>query len=339
MKRTVFRPIAFLLAPLCAFFCVSCAPLKHEETFFALDTYNTITVYGTQDALIRAREMVFDFEARVSNTLPDSEVSRINAHAETGVEVSETVADLVRQSLAASRLTNGAFDCTVAPLVAAYGFYTGDYRVPDEQELNALCKLVDSESVSVTGTRVTVGARQSIDLGGIAKGYLGDLCADLLRENGASAGIISLGGNVRAFGEKPGDKLFSVAVTDPIDRASYLGTVRFTDASLVTAGAYQRNFVKDGKFYHHIIDPRTGLCADSGLASVSVLCASGAKADALSTACFILGEEAAFDLWRAEGDFELILVRDDGSVVLSGGLEGRFQSALADARELIWIKA
>ena len=132
---------------------------------------------------------------------------------------------------------------------------------------------------------------------------------------------------MRALGSKTDGSPFTVAVADPADENAYLGTVALTDASLVTAGGYQRYFEQDGAVYHHILDPKTGLCADSGLLGATVLCTNGARADALSTALFVLGEAGALKLWQNARDFEYLLVTDDGRILVTPGMDALFSPA------------
>ena len=169
-----------------------------------------------------------------------------------------------------------------------------------------------------------------IDLGGIAKGYASDRVAEIWKNEGVEHGLAALGGNIYCRGSKADGSSWRVSVQDPNDPAAYVGILSLADAFAVTSGAYERNFTENGKFYHHIIDPATGYPAESGLASVTVVSQeSGTLCDALSTACYVLGEENALALWREMGSFELVLVTEDGRVLITEGLEGSFDSSSA----------
>ena len=122
-----------------------------------------------------------------------------------------------------------------------------------------------------------------------------------------------------------------IGVQDPQDLSAYLAVVEVTDGAVVTSGGYQRYFEEDGQVYWHIMDPATGAPADSGLLSATIVGPSGARCDGLSTAAFVLGVEGTADLWRAAGDFEFLLVDEDGTIWISAGLEDR--SALAAGYE------
>ena len=163
---------------------------------------------------------------------------------------------------------------------------------------------------------------------GIAKGYAADLLRAQLEKEGVTSATLDLGGDVFVMGRKTDGSDWRIAVKDPADTESYLGVVSAADKFIVTSGVYERYFEENGVRYHHILDPKTGCPAESGLVSVTVLCENGAWADALSTACFVLGTDGAFalrdDLADQGTDFELILVTDDGRVLYTDGLADAF---------------
>lgn len=318
---------------LCLLLLTGCAPTVGEagdtRQFFAMDTVMSVTVFdgdsGAADAVL-AR--VNELDAVLSRTREDSEISRLNGSAGTGkaVALSQTVYDLLRKALALSERTGGAFDPAIAPVMDAWGFTKEEYRVPDEQELQDLLPLTDLSALQLeNGTASLPTAGMAIDLGAIAKGYAGDSVSELLKSQyGVTSALVSLGGNITAIGTKPDGSNWRVAVRDPADAQSYICVLSLTDQTVSTSGGYERYFEKDGITYHHIIDPDTGYPAQSGLTSVSVVSVSGTAADALSTALFVMGEEDALALWRVSDDFEAVLVREDGTVLVTEGLENGF---------------
>ena len=179
-------------------------------------------------------------------------------------------------------------------------------------------------------------SKTEIDLGGIAKGYASDKLEAIFEEHQVEHGMVELGGNILLIGSKPDGTAWRLGVQDPAkpNEAAYAAIVQLEDAFAVTSGSYQRYFEQDGKTYHHIIDPATGRPADSGLTSVTVVTdrgsGSGTMCDALSTALFVMGEEQALEFWRgSDYAFELILVTEDGRVVVTKGLE----EALMETKE------
>lgn len=324
------RPMLLLLAFLLLFGCARSGEPKEARTqFLAMDTVMTFRAYGDSgaEALSAAERAVYRLEAALSTELEESEIYAVN---DGGVGVVGEDARIVLEcALTVYRETGGAFDITIYPLMRAWGFRSGEYRVPGDAELSALHALVGSDGVTLSGNTVTLKRPGSgIDLGAIGKGYASDAAAAAIRAEGVSSAILSLGGNVYAVGKRPDGSDWLVAIQDPFEQSEMVGAVAVSDMAVVTSGGYQRFFIENGKRYHHIIDPRTGRPSESGLASVTVICDSGMMADALSTALFVLGEEGAIAHWRAHsGEFDAVLVTDEGAVLVTQGLEGRFSGA------------
>ena len=253
-----------------------------------------------------------------------SEVYAINSDGSAAV--SEDTAALAARALEISQKTDGVFDITIAPIMDMWGFYTKDYKVPDETELEKALESVGYNNISVDGDTVALKNGAKIDLGGIAKGYLSDRIKEIFKEKGVKSGIVSLGGNVCAFGAKPNGEKWRVAIQDPLDTDRYIGSVSVSDTAVITSGGYQRYFVENNVIYHHIIDPKTGYPANSGLLSVTIVGDDAALCDGLSTALFVMGLEKGSDYWQAHDGFEVIFVTDDGKIHITGGLDGIFAS-------------
>ncbi|MBE6876682.1 MAG: FAD:protein FMN transferase [Ruminococcus sp.] len=166
-----------------------------------------------------------------------------------------------------------------------------------------------------------------MDFGSLAKGYTSDRLMQLFKENGAESAIVNLGGNVQTLGTKPDGSPWSVGIVNPLSPAENLCIVKIENQAVITSGNYERYFVgDDGKTYWHIIDPKDGYPADNGLISVTVIGESGLLCDALSTALFAEGTEQAVQHYQASDDFEMILVTDDGKILLSEGIQDNFQN-------------
>ena len=275
------------------------------SSFTALDTGMTLTVHVVSqavadDAANACRQRVLELDELLAPENATSEIARINAASGASTAVSPATAALVAASLDAAHRTGGAFDPTVYPLTSAWGFTTGDHRVPSPDEVAALLPRVGYAAVQVdeaAGT-VTLEDGAQIDVGGVAKGFAADELRALLRERDITSALFDLGGNVTALGSKPDGSPWKVGVADPDDPGKLAGLLEVRDATVSTSGAYQRYFEgKDGTRYHHLLDPSTGYPAASDLASASVVGADGAQCDALSTACFVLGLDGALDLW------------------------------------------
>ena len=298
-----------------------------ERTVFAMDTIMNLQVYGSDagKAADAAVQEIQELEQLLSVTRDTSEIYAVNHSNGAPVTLSESTAVLLDEALSFCKATGGVLDISVYPLVKAWGFTTGEYRIPDPDELRTLLTKVDYSKISFdqeTGN-ASLPAEMEIDLGCIAKGYTGDRIIQILRGFGAPSAIINLGGNVQTLGSKPDGSAWRIAVKDP-KGDGYVGILESRDEAVITSGGYERYFEQDGKVYWHIIDPATGAPANSGIISATIISPSGTRCDALSTALFIMGQEKAADYWRAHGDFEYILILEDGSVVVSEGLSGSF---------------
>lgn len=293
----------------------------------AMDTVMTLTIYHQpaeegMEILQKAIARIEELESLLSVTKEDSEIYRVNHSDGAGVPLSGLTRELLEDTLALCKETGGALDVTVYPAVRAWGFTTGKYRVPEEAELSVLTDRIDYTRVSLEDSHLTLPDGMELDLGAVAKGFAGDRLMALFREAGVASAIVELGGNVQALGAKPDGSPWRVAVQSP--EGGYAGVLEITDKAVVTSGGYQRYFERDGETYIHIIDPATGRPAQTGLASVTIVADSGLRGDGLSTALFVMGRERAEDFWRAHPDFDFILLCEDGTAVITEGLEDGF---------------
>lgn len=323
---------AAALYALCALLLAGCArPQAQSSTIFAMDTVMELTAYAKDRQCVDdAVSLIHELETRLSVTAEDSELYALN---ETGSgRVSEDTAALLERALELCELTGGALDISVYPVLRAWGFTTGAYRVPGDEEISGLLKLVDYTRVQLDGSDVALPQGAMLDLGAVAKGWTGDAVAALWRDRGVESGLLSLGGNVQAIGKKPNGDKWKVGIRDPFSE-DMLGAVAVEDMAVITSGGYQRYFEENGVRYCHIIDPETGAPAQSGLASVTVIGAEGALCDGLSTAIFVMGLERGSALWRENPGFELVLVTDEKQIYITEGIEDAFtpMGAFSDA--------
>ena len=316
------RQLAALLLTIFALSLTACGETAAESetrTVYAMDTVMNLTVYGENAAAAlesAEKELHTLDEAVLSRTAEGSELYALNTSNGETVEcgADDILPALIETALTISDATDGAFDPTLAPVLDAWGFTKDERRVPSADELKELLSHTGCGKVALEktadGWTVTLLDGAQLDLGGIAKGYAADLLRAQLEKEGVTSATLDLGGDVFVMGRK----------TD--------GSVSAADKFIVTSGVYERYFEENGVRYHHILDPKTGCPAESGLVSVTVLCENGAWADALSTACFVLGPDGALalrdDLADQGTDFELILVTDDGRVLYTDGLAGAF---------------
>ena len=310
-----------------AFLLTGCsgAPAQEPEsaTFFAMDTAMDFTVYGDAALLDEAETLIGSLEEQVSVTDEHSDIYAIDL---TGSgSLSGNAAELMAQALELCRRTGGALDISVYPIVRAWGFTTGSYQVPDEETIQSLLPLVDYTQIqydAATGV-VTLPEGMEIDLGSVAKGYAGQLAAQMLREHGVQSALLNLGGNVQTVGTKPDGSPWQIGIKDPQGEDAMM-VLSVEDQAVVTSGGYERYFEQDGQTYWHIMDPSTGHPADSGLLSVTIVGKQGIICDGLSTSLFVMGLEKAADLWAQSGDFEAVFVTASGEVYITEGLRDHF---------------
>ena len=307
-KCLIFCLLALSLLPGCA-----AAPKAQTASFLAMDTAMDLTIYGDADLPGQVQGLIDDLEGQLSVTDPDSQIYAVNARG------SGTLTGR------ADTLMGQALDLSIYPVVRAWGFTTGDYQVPSDDDLATLTALVDYTRIDYdpASGAVSLPEGMEIDLGSVAKGYAGREAAQLLRQAGVSSALLNLGGNIQTVGSRPDGDPWQIGVKDP-STGQPMMVLSIRDQAVVTSGGYERYFQQDGRTYWHIMDPATGRPAESGLRSVTIVGDDGLVCDGLSTALFVMGLERAAQFWAGSDDFEAIFVTDDGSVYLTQGLTDRF---------------
>lgn len=309
------------------------APEPVEYTTFAMDTVMNFTLYGEKKQAVDTVKPllaggVSALEKILSATEEGSDIARLNRRGAGGVGA-ET-AEVLAKALELCEATGGALDITAYPAVKAWGFTQEEHRVPSPAELEALAEKIDYTAVKLEGDAVSLPEGVEVDLGAVAKGWAGDLLAEVVRANGISSALLDLGqSTIAAVGAKPDGSPWRVGVVDPARPGAYFAVVELEDMAMGTSGGYQRYFEQDGEIYWHILDPKTAAPARSGLASVTVASPSAFLCDGLSTALFVMGLEDGAQFWRdhPELDFEAVFVTEDGEIYRTAGLEGRFSLA------------
>lgn len=310
---------------LCLLFTGCGGEKKTTETIFAMDTVMTLTVYesGTDADMVLSdcKSLIYDLENLLSVTDPESEISRLNQGDSEAL--SQETYSLLTAALDIALSTDGAYDPTVYGLMDLWGFYDDEFSVPTEAELQeALSHTGYTKTDLPQGRTVCLPEGTGIDLGGIAKGYTSQKVIRTIADSGVEAAIISLGGNVGIHGTKPDGSDWIVAIEKPDGSGESIGTLSIPgtyEQYVVTSGAYQRYFEVDGARYHHILSPDTGFPAETDLLSVTIICQDGTRADALSTALFVMGFEKAVDYWKQCRDdsepFQMVLITETGIFV------------------------
>ncbi len=307
--------------------CVREQEEYRDSVFFAMDTYITVrlaragvTAKQLDEAAAECERIVRELESVLSAHDPDSELYALNHSGAEFTEISDTLERVLRTAYDIAGRTAGAFDFTTGSLAELWNITDGG-PVPAQHEIDALLPHIGYEKITVDETRSTVmrpDPKVRIDLGGIGKGAAADELVQYLETTEIPYGLVSVGGTIGVFGDKPDGTPYKIGIRDPDDPSGVLTYLHINDGFVAVSGDYERYFEENGIRYHHIFDPTTGYPADSGLRETAVHCADGAAADALSTALFVMGEEAAMQLYEA-GGFEAVLVSDDGSITATRG--------------------
>lgn len=303
-----------------------------SKEFFAMDTYMEVDAYGDngEKAVAKAEKEVNKLDSILSTGKSTSEISKLNKNKKQ--VVSADTMSLIKESIKISKETNSAFNPTIYPLMELWGFTTKNYYVPKDNEIKPLLNHMDIDNIKIDESKNEVSFKDSnmkIDLGAIAKGYTSSKIIDIFKENNIKSGMVTLGGNVQVLGKKPDGSLWKVGIQNPIGEDEYLGVLQTSDKAVITSGGYERNFTKNGKIYHHILDPSNGYPANNGLTSVTIISSDGTLADALSTSLFVMGKDKAIDFYKKSNyNFDFILYTSDNKLIISDGIEDKFSSDL-----------
>ena len=292
-----------------------------------MGTRITVELWSEQpDKAESAIDAVLDEMRHIDDSMstykPSSEVSQVNAHAAAGpMHISKELFDLLVTAHQYSELTEGAFDITYASVGYMYDFRK--HVRPSDEQINKALPAINYRHVLLDPKNQTVRFTQTgvrIDLGGIAKGYSVDCAIDVLKARGFTRAYVSAGGDSRIIGDRFG-KPWMVGIRDPRKgEGEVITRIPLVDAAISTSGDYERFFDEDGVRYHHIIDPHTGHSA-SKVRSATVIAPSATRTDGLSKTAFVLGPEKAMEIYNRIDDIDAIIVKLDGTVIYSKGLE------------------
>ncbi len=299
-------------------------------TTIQIVTFTTPTVdeAAATAAVQRAFAEFGRLEQLQSTWIASSEISRINAAAgKEAIAVGPDTMRVLEESLWIAEASGGVFDITFEAMKGLWKFDEGaEARVPDRRAIEAARKHIDFRQIVLDRAASTVKLAKPttrINLGGIAKGYAVDAASRVLAEAGLGAFFVQAGGDLYVRGRKPDGTRFRVGIRDPRGKNSwdYFAMIEVEDHAFSTAGDYERAFVKDGKRYHHILDPRTGYPSMASR-SVTVWAKDALTADAIDDAVFILGKDKGLELVERVDGAGAVIVGADNSVVVSPRLEG-----------------
>jgi thiamine biosynthesis lipoprotein len=296
-------------------------------TFVAFTTPE-VDESAARSAMAKALAEVVRLEAILSEWRNDSEIGQLNQQPGEWVKLGPESLEVIKKGLWAGSVSEGVFDITFQAMSGVWKFGSASDpkpRVPTRAEIESRRKLVDYRRVDVddTAARVRVGKGQQVGLGGIAKGYIVDRAARVLRAAGLQAFLVQAGGDLYGAGRKPDGSPWVSGIQDPRGNVGeFFATIALEDHAFSTAGDYARSYVVNGKRYHHIIDPRTGYPA-TACRSVTVWAKDAFLADAVDDIVFILGPEKGLPLVESLEDVGVVIVDANNRVTVSRRLEGR----------------
>ncbi len=313
--------------------CSSQKDRVFSKTRVLMDTAITITVVAaSQEGAEKAIDSAFR-EIEKIGKLSDfyssgSEISLINKKAGiSGVKVSPDVLQLVEKAVYVSEKTGGAYDMTIGSVSGLYDFHKK--VLPGKDAVRKGLRLVNYRDISIDRSVSSVFLKKEgmlIDPGGITKGYAADKALECLKKEGIASGIISVAGDIRAFGSKPDGRPWNIGIRNPRAESredDVMATIELMDAAISTSGDYERFFFSDNVRYHHILDPRTGRPA-SRCISVSIIADEAAYTDAFSTGIFIMGPEQGMKVLE-EMKFNGVIVDNRGRIHMTPGIGGRIE--------------
>ncbi|MGM0689763.1 MAG: FAD:protein FMN transferase [Bacillota bacterium] len=295
-----------------------------------MDTYVEVRLTdGVSESAEEIGEKIFAeierLELFFSRSIENSDIVMINSSAGLHpVQVSEEVFYVTERAVDFAILSNGTFDPTIAPLVDCWGFLGQEYRVPSENELANSIGLVDYTRIELDKELSAIylpDTGMSMELGGIAKGFIVDRALQILREAGVQNAYINAGGDIGLIGSNRGGKPWMIGVRHPRDDHEVIAVLPVSGGAVVTSGDYERAFEEGGVTYHHILNPRNGMPAVD-LISVTIISETVIEADVLSTAVFVLGPVDGMALIEELPGIEGILITPDLDILVSFGLEG-----------------
>ncbi len=313
----------------------------YKESRIVMDTFCTITVVSpSQERAGEAIEAGFaeikKLEGLLNYFSPESEITAINrAAGNRPVKVSKETLEMVKKAVETADATDGAFDPTIAPVIKLWKFsrQTSNHSIPSRNVIKNALRLVNYKKIKINDSSSEIYLEEKgmeIDLGGIAKGYAADKAVEVIRAKGIKSVLVAIAGDIKGIGLKPDLQPWKAGIQNPRPKDSkaekpwedIFATLYLRDKAISTSGDYQRFFIKDGKRYHHIIDPKTGYPAESGLISVSVIAPEGYMADGLSTGIFILGSNKGITLLESMS-IDGIIVDTNKKIFLTKNLKGK----------------
>ncbi|MGL4914442.1 MAG: FAD:protein FMN transferase [Romboutsia sp.] len=304
--------------------------LSRTEIFMGTPIKLTLYNESNEEILDKAFEKVSKIEDTLSINKPGTELDNLNAKSGISpVVLSEMSYDIIRKALEYSKLSDGGYDVSIGPLIKLWSIGLPEAKVPTQEEINEVIKLIDYSNIDMNDSNREVFLSKKgmiVDLGSIAKGYVADELVKLLKDEGIEKAIIDLGGNIYALGYKEENKKWRIGIQNPFDdRGNVVGTIDVANKSVVTTGVYERFIEKNGKKYHHILNPKTGYPYETNIAGVSIVADHSIDADALSTLVFTKGLEEGLKFVNELENVDAIFITNKKEIYTTKGIKDNFK--------------
>lgn len=326
-----FFVFAILLIPACT--ANEHLPYKIKQTRLLMDTFVEITVIHNdkkvaQKAIDAAFDAIKGTENLMSRHMSNSDISLLNQNAGNGFQkIDRDVYEVINRSVYYSKLSRGKFDITVGILMdRLWKFDNKNKALPTDNEIKKLLSLVNYRNIIFKGNdMISLDIKgMMIDVGGIGKGYAVDKGMEALKSMGIQNAVINAGGDLKAIGARESDKPWRIGVQHPRAPSEILGVMEVNDIAIATSGDYQKYFEKNGRRYHHILDPETG-CPANGIQSVTITAKDVMDADAIATTVFVIGPEDGMKFIENTKDVEGLIITSEGERIISSGLKIEFE--------------
>lgn len=344
MKKNLCIVIIFVLIISNLNSCANSNNQYYEKSNIMMDTVVTLNAYGTnsKEAVEESFKRLNEINELASTNISTSDVYKINSSSGINyVQVHPEILKMIETSIEYSKLSKGAFDITIGPIINLWGIGTDNEKLPSEEEIKAKLPLVGYDKISINENECSVMLKQkgmSIDLGGVAKGFAADEVLKIYKKYNIQNGLINLGSSsIYALGKNKDNNNWSVGIKHPRseDSNQYMGVIKLCNESLSTSGDYERYFIKDNKRYHHIINPETGYPVDNSVISDTIVTDddtedSGMLADILTTTVFTLGPEKGLELINNLQGVSCEITTSDYEVHTSEGFKDRITDLSED---------
>lgn len=313
----------FIFITLCCLL-TSCDSVEKQHFFGTTQgSYYSITYFDNQN-----RDFSHEFDSifkEIENTLSlwdeNSMIRKVNGN-DTTVVINQIFIDNFNYAMRAAELSDGYFDPTVGPLVAAWGFHFKEGMTMTPEIVDSIRQIVGYKKVKIeNGKVVKENPNMTLDFNAVAQGYTTDMIGNFLLSKDVEDFLVDVGGEIMARGNKPNGDLWKIGIEKPAENKNDARIVQeiieLKDKSIVTSGNYRKYVEQDGKRYSHSLNPKTGYPSENNLLSATIICDNTAWADCLASICMLVGMEKAIEIIEAQDNVEAFFIYEENGEVFS----------------------